>query len=314
MSRGDSTTKSSLFDSVSTWYTIYRYLIKRTLTNMKKILSSVLLLVATTTFVFAQTSTTTAVSSSDVSVSAGLTPENPFYLFDKITESLQELFVFSPDAKVRLQLAFAAERVAEAKVMLSEEGDHSKGLSSVQASIVENIQKTSDVIKAEKAAGKDVTKLAKEANDEFDSEESELSKSLAESHKEIVDIKIEAFKKLLEAAKAAKDAAKISDVERDLLEAKQAAEALKDQKDEIRRSFQTEKREIEEEMSEEDQEEDEVESEDEDADDSDSAETDEESENKIGVRLEIKNEVRATSTLRVDVEVKDSEDQEEGSR
>lgn len=285
---------------------------------MKKILSSVLLLGATTAFAFAQTGTTTVVSTSspsNVSVSAGLTPESPFYFFDKITESLQELLAFSPDAKIKLQLAFAAERVAEAKAMLANAGDHSKGLDSIHASLVENVQKTSDILKSEKASGKDVTKLAKEANDGFVSEETDLSKSLADSHKEIVNTKIEAFKKVLEEAKAAKDEAKISDTEKAIADANQTAEDLKTKKEEIKKSFQDEKRQIEEQMSSEDQKKSEIESENEDAveaEDSQSGETEnnKESENKTGVNLEVRDGGQSTSTLRVDGEVKNLRNQE----
>ncbi|MFA5132064.1 MAG: DUF5667 domain-containing protein [Candidatus Paceibacterota bacterium] len=285
---------------------------------MKKILSSVLLFGAAVSFAFAQTSTTTPVSSSNVSASAGLTPESSFYFFDKLTESLQELFAFTPEAKVKLQIAFVAERVAEAKAMLAESGDHSKGLDSVHTSIIDTVQKTAEIIKTEKAAGNDVTKLAKEANDEFDSEESDLSKSLSDAHKEIVDVKIESFKKLLEEAKVTKDEAKITDAEKALEDAKKSAEDFKDKKDEIKKSFQDEKRSIEEEMSKEDQEKDTMESENEDTEDvedTDSVDSNKESENKVGVKLEIKNENRATSTLKVNTEVRDLKDvngQEDG--
>ena len=49
---------------------------------------------------------------------AGLTPESPFYFFDKLGEALREFFTFNPEGKARLQITFAAERVAEIKVIL----------------------------------------------------------------------------------------------------------------------------------------------------------------------------------------------------
>jgi len=243
---------------------------------MKKIISILCLIGATTFVVSAETTavatTTPAVVAS--TVSAGLTPESSFYFFDKITESLQELFAFSPDAKVKLQLAFAAERVAEAKAMLANPGDHKKGLEEVNASIVQNIQKTSEVLKSEKSKGNDISSLAKEANDQFDDEESDLNKTLAESHKEIVDTKIVETKKLLEEAKATKDEVKITDAEKNLELAKQNAEDLKTQKEEIKKSFQDEKRSIEEEMSKDDQEEDKINHENEDVNDTEDSESD----------------------------------------
>ncbi|MDA1337149.1 MAG: DUF5667 domain-containing protein [bacterium] len=43
----------------------------------------------------------------------GITPESPFYFLDRIGEALQEFFTFNPEGKARLQITFAAERVAE---------------------------------------------------------------------------------------------------------------------------------------------------------------------------------------------------------
>lgn len=237
---------------------------------MKKLLLSSFLFAVATGSAFAQTTTqatsTTAISAtSQEAVSAGLTPESPFYFFDKITESLQELFAFTPDAKIKLQLAFAAERVAEAKAMLATQGDHSKGLDVIHASITENVQKTSEILKKEKSDGNDVAELAKEANDEFDSQESELNKSLSEAHKDIVEKKIEEDKHLLEDAKASKDEAKINEATQNLNEHQQIAQDLKVKREEIKKSFHDEKKSIEEEMSKDDQEKDEVDNEQEDA-------------------------------------------------
>lgn len=227
---------------------------------MKKIISTLCLLGATTFVVSAQTTTlaTTTPTAVVAPVSAGLTPESPFYFLNKISDSLQELFTFSPEAKVKLQLAFAAERVAEAKAMLANPGDHKKGLEEVNASIVQNIQKTSEVLKSEKSKGNDISTLAKDANDQFDHEESDLNKSLAEAHKEVVDTKITETKKLLEEAKATKDEVKITDAEKNLELAKQNAEDIKTQKEEIKKSFQDEKRAIEGQMSKDDQEKDKI--------------------------------------------------------
>ncbi len=52
---------------------------------------------------------------------AGLTPESPFYFFERWDESLQEFFTFSQEGKVRLQVRFIAERTSEVKVMLERE-------------------------------------------------------------------------------------------------------------------------------------------------------------------------------------------------
>ena len=49
---------------------------------------------------------------------AGFTPESPFYFLDKFGEALRSFFTFNPEGKARLQITFAAERVAEIKVIL----------------------------------------------------------------------------------------------------------------------------------------------------------------------------------------------------
>ena len=54
---------------------------------------------------------------------AGLTPESAFYFVDKIGEALREFFTFNPDAKAHLQIDFAAERIAEIKIILETKGE-----------------------------------------------------------------------------------------------------------------------------------------------------------------------------------------------
>ncbi|MEK9183862.1 MAG: DUF5667 domain-containing protein, partial [Patescibacteria group bacterium] len=70
-----------------------------------KIKTTVISLLLVPFLVFAQNGTTLP--------NAGLTPESPFYFLDKLGEALREFFTFNPEGKARLQIAFAAERVAE---------------------------------------------------------------------------------------------------------------------------------------------------------------------------------------------------------
>lgn len=251
--------------------------------SMKKLLPIVLVLSVMTGIASAQTTTPTVPPA--IEASAGLTPESSLYFLDKISESLQELFAFTPEAKVRLQLQFAAERVAEAKAMLADQGDHTKGLDAIKSGLTENVQKTADILKQEKAAGKDVSGLAKEANDQLDTEENDLNRSLAESQKETVDKKIEETKKLLEAARATKDEAKIQAAQQDLETNQQIAEDLKAKREEIRQSFHEEKKAVEDEMSADDQNEDQLTGENENSDASSSADINREGGAAGGTRL-----------------------------
>ena len=59
---------------------------------------------------------------------AGLTPESSFYFLDRWGEALQRFFTFNPESKARLEITFAAERIAEIKVILETKGVETKGL------------------------------------------------------------------------------------------------------------------------------------------------------------------------------------------
>ena len=59
---------------------------------------------------------------------AGITPISSFYFFERIFETIQEFLTLNPEAKARLNVAFAAERVAEIQVMLQAEGVEAEGL------------------------------------------------------------------------------------------------------------------------------------------------------------------------------------------
>ena len=92
---------------------------------------------------------------------AGLTPDSPFYFLDKLGEVLQEFFTFNPQAKARLQLEFAGERIAEIKIVLETNGVKAKGLDVAKLRLESNIQKATEIIKDEKLKGNDVTELQK---------------------------------------------------------------------------------------------------------------------------------------------------------
>ena len=93
---------------------------------------------------------------------AGLTPESPFYFFDKLGETLREFFTFNPEGKARLQITFAAERVAEIKVILETRGVEAMGLAVAQARLKEHLGDVAKIVIKQKGKGKDVSKLAKE--------------------------------------------------------------------------------------------------------------------------------------------------------
>jgi len=140
---------------------------------------------------FAQNATTTLPD-------PGLTPDSPFYFLNRVGEALQEFFTFNPEAKARLELQFAAERISEIKAMLSAKGVTVPGIEVAKARLAENLAKASDAVIKVKTSGKDVTELAKEVSDRITSQKlalrgvfneegnklSELEKSVKEKIKE----------------------------------------------------------------------------------------------------------------------------------
>ncbi len=106
--------------------------------------------------------------------SPGITPASPFYFLDRIGEAIREFVAFNPEAKARLQVTFAAERIAEIKIILETKGIGAKGLDVAQARLQENIARAATVIEKQKARGKDVSELAKNISDGFDSKKDEL--------------------------------------------------------------------------------------------------------------------------------------------
>src|SRR3989344_3595565 len=70
---------------------------------------------------------------------AGLTPESTFYFLDTLGEFLQEFFSFNPEAKAKLQIEFAGERIAEIKTMVEEKGLETKGIAIAESLLLANV-------------------------------------------------------------------------------------------------------------------------------------------------------------------------------
>ena len=110
---------------------------------------------------------------------AGLTPESPFYFLDTIGETFQEFFTFNSESKARLQITFAAERVAEIKVMLETKGVEAKGLAIAKARLKKHLDSAAEIVAKQKDKGKDMSNLLKETDD-IDKEVKKLKKEKEE--------------------------------------------------------------------------------------------------------------------------------------
>lgn len=204
---------------------------------MKKITLVAISLLLMPLFVSAQTST-------DYS-NAGITPESRLYFLDKIGEALLEFFTFSADGRARLQIALAAERVAEIRAVLEEKGVTARGLDIAQERLQEHIDRAVGIIAEKKLNGDDVRVIASEINDELQESKTVLEQSFRDEKKKLENKK-EALKKEIEAAKRSRDAASTQTLSQELSEVKSQLESLGDIEDEVEDQFEDDELEIEE--------------------------------------------------------------------
>ena len=140
---------------------------------------------------------------------AGFTPESRFYFFDIFGEKLQEFFTFSSESKVRLQITFAAERIAEIKLILETKGVEAKGLAVAKARLKKHLDGAAEIVVKQKEKGKDVSKLVKETDDidkeikklENEKEEKEESSNFKKKHDNQIEQSVKPDKQALKAEK-----------------------------------------------------------------------------------------------------------------
>lgn len=179
--------------------------------------------------------------------SAGLTPESPFYFLDKFGEALRLFFTFNPEGKARLQITFAAERVAEIKVILETKGVEAKGLEVAQSRLQAHLAKAATIVTDQKAEGKNVASLAKELDDEFEGPRSALEETFKEQERALETQEKELKAKIRE-ARLAGDAAQVEALVKHLGEVKAQKELLELKEKEQEEALEREEERIEEEM------------------------------------------------------------------
>lgn len=185
--------------------------------NMKKFMSAAALnLLLVSGAAFAQVNTLP---------SAGLTPENPFYFFDRLGEALQRFFTFNPESRARLEITFAKERVAEIKLILDEKGINAKGLTVAEAGLQDNLSRATAVLTEEKQSGKDMARLAGNLSDEIDQARGALKESF-KSQKDALKTKEDELKAKIKEARRAGDAAQIDALLQELGDIKAQKELL----------------------------------------------------------------------------------------
>lgn len=191
--------------------------------------------------------------------SAGLTPESSFYFLDRLGENLRQFFTFNSEAKAKLQIEFAGERIAEIKVIVEENGVNTKGLAIAQLLLQANVAYAAEIINEEKTSGKDVSALAKALNDEFDARDKLLEQTFKDAKAQLKAKRKEIMTNLLVEARRIGDTAQIAVLEAQLKDIDGQIDALEQKKDQLENSLQSEQKNIEKEMSEVDQEKEKIE-------------------------------------------------------
>lgn len=222
----------------------------------KTLISSTFALVAL--FVFAS-GTVFAQSSQTTLPSAGLTPESTFYFLDRLGENLRQFFTFNPEARAKLQIEFAGERIAEIKVIVEKKGVNAKGLTIAESLLQANVAYAAEIVSEEKTSGKDVTALAKTLNDEFDARDKLLEQTFKDAKAQLKAQRKEIKTNLLAEARRIGDTAQIAALEAQLKDIDGQIDTLGQKKDQLENSLQGEQENIEKEMSEADQEKEDIE-------------------------------------------------------
>lgn len=112
-------------------------------------------------------------ASLEVLPEAGITPESSWYFLDRIGEELERFFTFRAESKARLQLKFAAERMAEIKVILETKGVEAKGLIIAKNRLEQNLVRMNEIIEKQKGKGNNVA-FAEELGRGVDEKENAL--------------------------------------------------------------------------------------------------------------------------------------------
>lgn len=183
--------------------------------------------------------------------SAGLTPDSPFYFLDRLGENLRQFFTFNPEAKAKLQIEFAGERIAEIKVMVDKKGPEAKGIETAKSLLVSNVAYAAEIVNQEKASGKDVAALAKNLDGEFDAREKLLEQTFKDAKE-----RLKAQRKSISVIfhnDAGDEAARTIELKKQLADINQQIESLDQKKDQLKDAVQNEQKNIEKEMDKEDQ-------------------------------------------------------------
>lgn len=191
--------------------------------------------------VFAQTQTVTALPN------PGITPESSFYFLDKFGEALREFFTFNPEGRARLQIKFAAERVAEIKIILETKGVEARGLGVAQSRLLAHLADATTIVSEQKAEGEDVRALAKELDEKFEGPKTALEEAFR-AKKRALKVQEDELKEKLKEARRIGDVTEAESFAKQLGEVKAELALLEQEEEDQEEDFEDEEERIEEEM------------------------------------------------------------------
>lgn len=127
-----------------------------------------------------------------------LLPSSPLYFIDIWRDNLS-LFLssFDKEAKAKLHLKIAGERITEVKIMLEGKDVNARGLDIALANITENVTGAAQALKDQKNKGKNVEKLALELNEIIGAQKESL-RIIARAYDDKISFKVKAVERAVE--------------------------------------------------------------------------------------------------------------------
>lgn len=160
---------------------------------------------------------------------AGITPDSILFVFDRFGEEVREFFTFGSEAKARLHVALAGERIAEIKVIFEEKGIDAPGIEKAEVRLKAHFADAAAAI--EESDEDEAKELARELRQEMD-EEREALKAVFKERMTDIKTRIQALKAEIEAAEKRGDEEASTKLRAELEALKAEKEALDEKEDE----------------------------------------------------------------------------------
>lgn len=192
-----------------------------------------------------------------VAVSQDSVPGDGLYPVKELTENIRLATALNPENKASLQVALAAERVEEIKVMVETKGIDAQGLEVAQARLESHAAKAAEIVEQEKQKGKDVSKLAGEIVDNFHLQRKAARAVFENAKQEFFTKKKQLHEQLLTAIKAG-DTALEEKIRSELIQIEVAKDEAEAKKDAIIIVLEVEKDRLQDELEEKKRQEDEI--------------------------------------------------------